>query len=29
MVGCTERWFEKEDLLAQCKDHKSEWSFIY
>lgn len=22
-------WFEKEDLLAQCKDHESEWSFIY
>ena len=24
-----EKWFEKEDLLAQCSGHKSEWSFIY
>lgn len=28
-LGCTERWFEKEDLLAQCKGHEPEWSFIY
>ena len=28
-LGCSEKWFEKEDLLAQCGVHKSEWSFIY
>ena len=28
-LGCSEKWFEKEDLLAQCDGHKSEWSFIY
>ena len=28
-LGCSEKWFEKEDLLAQCSGHKSEWSFIY
>ena len=28
-LGCSEKWFKKEDLLARCAGHESEWSFIY